>query len=124
MTAGATIVENADNDAEYEAERQAIKEMFPNCPFDVSVNIDELDDDMGQNEIEIVLNCSCYCWDEVGHRKLSVCVRPTGNNVSVKLKEAICALADVYGPGWQCNHRFLEGFDEVTPGVFEAFMGS
>ena len=117
MTAGATIVENEDNDAEYEAERKAIEEMFPNCPFDVSVNIDELDDDLGQNDIEIVLNCNCYCWDELGARKLSICVKPAENNVSVKVKEAIRALASVYGPGWQCNHRFMEGFDETAPCV-------
>ena len=124
MTAGAPIVENEDSDAEYEAERKAIEEMFPNCPFDVSVNIDELDDDLGQNDIEIVLNCNCYCWDEIGARKLSICVKPAENNVSVKVKEAIRALASVYGPGWQCNHRFMEGFNETAPGVFEVFMGS
>ena len=96
MTAGAPIVENEDSDAEYEAERKAIEEMFPNCPFDVSVNIDELDDDMGQNDIEIVLNCNCYCWDEIGARKLSICVKPAENNVSVKVKEAIRVLASVW----------------------------
>ena len=55
MTAGAPIVENEDNDAEYEAERKAIEEMFPNCPFDVSVNIDELDDDLGHNRNRVEL---------------------------------------------------------------------
>ena len=62
--------------------------------------------------------------DEVGARKLSICVKPAENDVSVKVRDAIHALASVYGPGWQCNHRFLEGFDEVRPGVFEVFMGS
>lgn len=124
MTAAAPIVENEDSEAEYEAEQKIIEEMFPNCPFDVSVNSGELEDDLGQNQIEIVLNRNCYCWDNVGPRKLSVCVKPQENNVSVKVKDAIYALADVYGPGWQCNHRFLEGFDEITPGVFEVFMGS
>ena len=124
MTAAAIIVENEDSDAEYEAEQKIIEEMFPNCPFDVSVNSDELNDDLGQNQIEIVLNCICYCWDDVGSRKLSVSVKPRDNNVSVKVKDAIHALASVYGPGWQCNHRFLEGFEMVSDGVFEAFMGS
>ena len=46
MTAAAPIVENEDSDAENEAERKAIDEMFPNWPFDVSVNIGELDNDL------------------------------------------------------------------------------
>ena len=103
MTAAAIIVENEDSDAEYEAEQKIIEEMFPNCPFVVSVNSDELND---------------------GSRKLSVSVKPRDNNVSVKVKDAIHALASVYGPGWQCNHRFLEGFLMVSDGVYEAFMGS
>ena len=125
MTAAAPIVENEeDSDAENEAERKAIDEMFPEWPFDVSVNIEELEDDLGQNQIEIVLDRCCYCFDNVGGRKLSVCVKPEANNLSVKVKDAIFALACVYGPGWECSHRFLEGFNEVRPGVFEAFMGS
>ena len=124
MTLADAIVENDDSDAEYEAERKVIEAEFPNCPFDVCVNSNELDDDLGQNDIEIVLNFNYYCWDEVGARKLSICVKPVENNVSVKVKEAIRALASVYGPGWQCNHRFMEGFNETAPGVFEVFMGS
>ena len=124
MTETDAIVENEDSDAEYEAEQKIINEMFPNCPFDVSVNSGELDDDLGQNQIEIVLDRCCYCFDNVGARKLSVCVKPQENNISVKVKDAIYALACVYGPGWKCNHRFLEGFEEGSAGVFEAFMGS
>ena len=120
----AQIVENEDSDAEYENERKIIEAEFPDFPFDVSVNSGELGDDLGQNDIEIVLDRCCYCFDNVGARKLSIIVKPQENNISVKVRDAIWALASVYGPGWECNHRFLECFDEVRPGVFEVFMGS
>ena len=76
MTAAAPIVENEDSDDEFMAESKIIEEEFPNCPFSVCVNSDELNDDLGHNQIEIVLNCNCYCFDEVGARKLSICVKP------------------------------------------------
>ena len=64
MTAAGPIVENEeDSDAENEAERKAIEALFPEWPFDVSVNIEELEDDLGQNQIEIVLDRCCYCFD-------------------------------------------------------------
>ena len=123
MTAAAIIVEHEDSDAEFAAESKIIEAEFPNCPFDVCVNSSELDDDLGQNDIVIVLNCNCYCWDEIGARKLTICVKPAENNVSVKVRDAIWALASVYGPGWQCNHRFMEGFTETTPGGVRGVHG-
>ena len=124
MTLADAIVENEDSDAEYENERKIIEAEFPDFPFDVSINSGELGDDLGQNDIEIVLDRCCYCFDNVGAQKLSMCVKPQENNISVKVRDAIWALASVWAPGWECNHRFLEGFDEVRPGVFEVFMGS
>ena len=120
----AAIVENGDSDAEYENEQKIIEAEFPDFPFSVSVNSKKLGDDLGQNDIEIVLDRCCYCFDNVGARKLSICVKPQENNISVKVRDAIWALASVWAPGWECNHRYLEVFDEVRPGVFEVFMGS
>ena len=107
-----------------ETNRAIIEAEFPDCMFTVCIDVANLNDDMGRGEIAIQLSCKCYCFAEIGHRNLSVCVKPTGDNESVKVREAIHALANVYGPGWSCNHRFLEAFDEVTPGVFDVFMGS
>lgn len=126
MTQAVTIVNNVEEeeDARFARESELIQAEFPDAPFDVCVDAAELDDDLGQNEIEVILDCSCFCFELVGHRKLSIKVKPTGSNVSVKVKEAIHALESVYSTAFACDHRFMEGFNEVRPGVFDVFMGS
>ena len=124
--------DNSDNmscdsrtSADYEAERQYIEERFPNASFDICIDKDVLKEKLtDERTIVIKQTFTCYCHDP----KYTNCDRPqpkyfviTNDNMTIEnvIDELIRQNMTA-----DCNHRFLEIFQQQTDAQFCIGFGS
>ena len=87
--------------------------------FDNCLNTEELDTVLGEGKIVVLIEYSCYCYDE--------CPRPTDVfdvcGIQIKAWDVVQHLAD---KNWNpmCNHRFLESLDPIRGRYWEVGTGS
>lgn len=114
---------DVDN-ANYEADCEAISAMFPDAQFSVAMELDELDELLtNKTSISVKVTYTCYCYDYLGYKKLPSIYKIKGPRMTHKyvIEELI-----KQGLNLDCNHHFLEGFMPInkSDSKFEIVTGS
>lgn len=105
----------------WEEEQRIIDEMFPNCPFSICIDLDEMNQ-VVSNEPRIVIQC-VPCDIPCGRSGNRIYVYVNNNGNGITNKDMIKAMIDAgYHP--ECDHHFLEGFDKKSNITYEPFFGS
>lgn len=108
------------NEDEYELECKLIEEEFPNAKFTICIPYNELDDVItSKNEIIIKCDYKCFCYDEIQRPNDFYIVKGECITNRTCIKKLI---EEGFNP--ECNHHFLEGFQQTTDVQFVAMMGS
>ena len=113
----------SDSDAEYEtyvAEQEQIEAMFPNAQFTISISLSDLDDQItDESTIVVKQSYGCYCYDANPRNTDWIVVKSTKITNRVVLNELIKQNLNL-----ECNHRYVEGFHQLTDCQFEIMTGS
>lgn len=107
-----------------ERQNQVIDSVFP-MDYGFTIAIDPYDFDnivSDKSKIKIKYDFDCYCWSKNNKRSKTFIVKNQDGR-SITIKDCIQRLIDA-GFDTKCNHRFIEGFDELDDGCFEISMGS
>jgi hypothetical protein len=75
---------------------------------------------LGENKITLLCTYTCYCYEDCPHSSEVYDLHAGG---IITGRDVVAFLTQI---SWDpvCNHRFLESFVEIRPGLFEMFMGS
>jgi hypothetical protein len=88
---------------------------FENC-LDEKAMIEVL----GEGKITLLCMYTCYCYEDCPRSSEVYDLHADG---VITGRDVVAFLTQIR---WDpvCNHRFLESFVEIRPGLFEMFMGS
>ena len=103
---------------EYENEFEKLEEMFPDASFTVSIPIEDIDDVVSTENI-IMVKCSykCCCYSTCPKVSEWFNIRcPTDDKITNRtiLNELMKQNLKL-----ECNHQFIEGFDQITDIQFD-----
>ena len=103
---------------EYEKEFKELDEMFPNANFTVSIPIEDIDDIVSTENV-IMVKCSynCHCYSACPKVPNWFNIRcPTDGKITNRtiLNELVKQNLNL-----ECNHQFIEGFDQLTDIQFD-----
>ena len=111
------------SEEQLEREFRIIDEMFPNAQFTPSIDLDDLDNIVtDKKEIIIQQTFTCYCYDNMNKSPKYFTIK-CGENESLTNKYIINELIKK-GLKVNCNHRFLEGFDQLHDNMYLFSCGS
>ena len=105
---------------EYEKEIEMLDEMFFDAMFDVIIDINELDDLVSdKKEIIIQQEFKCYCYKNLPREKKLYTIK--GDKLTNKYIINELIKQDLV---LNCDHRFLEGFNNIKGNLYEIILGS
>jgi hypothetical protein len=110
-----------DDSYDFEEEQQKMNEMFPNCKFSICIDIDEMNDIISE-EPQIIIQCNpCNGYCKKSGNRIYIYVYNNGNGITNK--DMIQAMIDAnYDP--DCNHIFLETWEQMNDVTFYPLFGS
>lgn len=106
---------------DYDKQNAILEEMFPNAQFSIAIELEELEELLTEKKhIFITHSRNCHCYDQCGHPPTAY-YEIKGEQLTYKyvlqelIRQNLCP---------ECDHRFLEGFDQTTEIQFSIFFGS
>lgn len=119
------------DEVKYENEQKIIDGLFPDCPFTISIDLDELYNVVSpKNRIMLIHNnMTCICCGDVplyktkNQKSCGVWVNASNTEIGVTNYDCLMAL---YLIRWEpnCNHSFVESFDKIRYDLYEVSCGS
>tara|TARA_B110001469_G_C9461892_1_gene232711 strand:+ start:329 stop:664 length:336 start_codon:yes stop_codon:yes gene_type:complete len=110
----------AETDEEYAKELEEMERLFPDAKFEVTICLNELNDIVtSKKKITIQHTYTCYCYgDDPLPTKYFIIEGDKLTNKYI-IDELI-----KQGLTMNCNHIFLEGFNELHDNMYEIMVGS
>jgi hypothetical protein len=114
-------MDEEEDEAKFEAQREYMEYMFPDAKFDICLDIDELDNDLELHEVVFKHTYNCYCYDKNKRPTDYFVCRDTKPITKRKVIQELCRQG--FNPN--CNHIFLEHINRIGNGMeVEGFFGS
>ena len=103
-----------------ESDIDNMNELYPSANF--SICVENLNEVLSTEPMICIKNTySCYCYDDKSRESDFYYVKSKSGKITIKDVIDVLVLED-FSPN--CNHQFLEGFDQSTPVQFTMFLGS
>jgi hypothetical protein len=112
------------DEEQYKIEQQQIEERFPSAKFHICISLNESDNVISyEDTIVIKITHNCYCYDLCPRETEWVYVIACNQHRGITNADCLEALIKE-GYNAECNHHFLEGFNQLTECMFEPMFGS
>ena len=100
---------------QYQTEFNLINEMFSDAKFNVSIDIDELDDVLSTEKTIVVKQTfTCHCYSNCNKHPSFYIIRGETMSQKYVIQELINQKFKI-----ECDHQFIEGFDKLNETQFE-----